>query len=145
VSDAARRAPVSPVVMVWRGVTRRCPQCGQGHIFRNWFTLLDECPRCGLRFDRNEEGYWSGAMAVNIVVTAGLFFAVFALVLVATWPDVRWGWLLGAVIALNVVFPIVFYPFSKTIWMALSMWWGPLEPAELERIQPPYRGSRSLR
>jgi uncharacterized protein (DUF983 family) len=131
--------------MIWRGVTRRCPVCGQGRLFRRWFTIVEACPRCGHRFDRGEEGYWTGAMAVNIVVTEALFFAVFTLSLVIMWPDVRWGWLLAAVIVLNAGFPIAFYPFSKTIWMALSLWWGPLEPAELERIQPQYRGGRSLR
>jgi uncharacterized protein (DUF983 family) len=131
--------------MLWRGITKRCPQCGQGHLFERWFTMVAVCPRCNLRFDRGEQGFWTGAMAVNIVVTQTLFFIAFPLALVLTWPDVKWGWLLGIGIVTMGIFPIVFYPFSKTFWMALSLWWGPLEPQELERIQPQFRGTRSIR
>jgi hypothetical protein len=131
--------------MLWRGIRKRCPQCGQGHLFVRWFTMVPECPRCNLRFDRGEPGFWSGAMAVNIVVTQSLFFIAFPLALVLTWPDVKWDWLVAIGVVTMGVFPIVFYPFSKTFWMALSLWWGPLEPAELERIQPRFRGTRSVR
>src|SRR4029453_2105995 len=82
ITERPRTAPVAPARMVWRGVTKRCPQCGQGHLFQRWFTLVPECPRCNLRFDRGEEGYWTGAMAVNIVITQTLFFIAFPLALV---------------------------------------------------------------
>ena len=84
-------------------------------------------------------------MAVNIVVTQTLFFIAFPLALILTWPDVKWSWVLGVAIATNGLFPVFFYPFSKTFWVALSLWWGPLEDHELERIQPRYRGTRSVR
>jgi uncharacterized protein (DUF983 family) len=145
VPERPRTAPVAPPRMLWRGITKRCPQCGRGHLFERYFTMAAECPRCNLRFDRGEQGFWTGAMAVNIVVTQTLFFIAFPLALVLTWPDVQWDWLLGIAIVTMGIFPIVFYPFSKTFWMALSLWWGPLEPQELERIQPQFRGTRSVR
>jgi uncharacterized protein (DUF983 family) len=125
--------------MVVRGLLRRCPQCGCGRLFRRWFSLVDECPRCHHRFDRREEGYWTGAMAVNIVVTEALFFVLFVGLLVALWPDPPWLGIGITVGVFNGLFPLVFYPFSKTLWVALSLWWGPLEADEVERIEPNWR------
>ena len=111
-TPSARRA-------LWRGATRRCPACGSGAIFEGWFTIAPRCPRCGLTFER-EEGYWVGAMMVNIVVTEALFVALLVGLLVATWPDVPWTAVMIAVVVANLVIPIVFYPFSKTVWMAME-------------------------
>lgn len=125
--------------MVWRALRKHCPQCGAGHLFRRWFTLVDDCPQCNLRFDRGEAGYWTGAMAVNIVVTEALFFVLFITLLVALWPDPPWLGIGITVGVVNAVMPLVFYPWSKTVWMALSLWWGPLERHELELIHAPWR------
>ena len=82
--------------------------------------MVDRCPGCGLRFER-EEGYWVGAMIVNIAVTELAFVVVFVGGMALFWPDVRWGWLTVVSVAVNGIVPIVFYPFSKTTWMALDL------------------------
>ena len=51
--------------MLLRGATKRCPRCGGGNLFRHYFSMVPECPRCGLKFDR-EPGYWTGAIAVVV-------------------------------------------------------------------------------
>jgi hypothetical protein len=81
--------------------------------------LADECPGCGHRFER-QEGYWIGAVAINTVVTLGVFVIVFVGVMASTWPNVPWTELMVGGAALNIVFPIVFYPLSKTLWVALE-------------------------
>ena len=86
-------------------------------MFRAWFAMRPDCPRCGLVF-AHEEGYWTGAMMVNLAVTEILFLATFVVFLVATWPDVPWVSLLVLVVMVNVAVPVVFYPFSKTLWVA---------------------------
>jgi uncharacterized protein (DUF983 family) len=105
-------------VLRW-GLTRRCPRCGAGHLFRHWFTLVPDCPRCHLHFER-EEGYWAGALAVNVGLTFGLFAVVFVALVAATVPEVPVAPLLAVLVPIVVVTPIVAYPFSKTIWMALD-------------------------
>ena len=55
--------------MLWWGFTKRCARCGSGHLFKRWFTMVDDCPRCGLHFER-EQGYWAGALAINIGIAA---------------------------------------------------------------------------
>ena len=51
-----------------------------------WFTIVERCPRCGLRFER-EEGYWTGALAINIGET-GAFAIVFVVAIALTAPDI---------------------------------------------------------
>lgn len=81
--------------------------------------LADACTGCGHTFERHE-GYWLGAVALNTVATLGLFTAGLVVGMAATWPDVPWTALTIGGVALCLVFPIVFYPFSKTLWVALE-------------------------
>jgi hypothetical protein len=82
--------------------------------------MVERCPGCGLRFER-EEGYWVGAMIVNVAVTEVAFVVVFAAGLAIYWPDVPWVPLTVVAVAVNAVVPLIFYPFSKTLWMALDV------------------------
>ncbi len=82
--------------------------------------MVERCPGCGLRFER-EEGYWVGAMIVNIAVAELSFLTVLVGGIALTWPDVPWGLLTVVAVGVNAVVPIAFYPHSKTIWMALDV------------------------
>lgn len=82
--------------------------------------MVERCPGCGLRFER-EEGYWVGAMIVNIAVAEIAFLAVLVAGIALAWPDVPWGLLTIVAVGVNAVVPIAFYPYSKTIWMALDV------------------------
>jgi uncharacterized protein (DUF983 family) len=104
-----------------RGFGRRCPRCGQRKIFSGFFTLRAACPRCGFRFER-EEGYWTGAMIVNIAACEIWFAILFVAVIAATLPHIAWVPLLGVALLTNGLLPVVFYPWSKTIWMALDLY-----------------------
>ena len=113
-----------------RGLLRHCPHCGGGHLFDRWFTLQERCPRCGMRFER-QEGFMLGSMAINTIVTFLSVAAVVTVAMIATWPDVpMWPVMgLGAVAAIAV--PAVFWPFAVTIWAAAELTMRPLEPDEL--------------
>ena len=109
----------SRATIMWRGVTKRCARCGSGHLFKRYFTMLDECPRCGLHFER-EPGYWTGALAINFVCAGGLLLALLVVLLVLTIPDVNAPLLLGILVPLAIVGPAIWYPFSKTLWVAID-------------------------
>lgn len=79
--------------------------------------MADRCPTCELQFERLD-GYWLGSMALNLVVTEGMFVAALVALLVATWPDVPWSLVLVVLIATNLVVPLLFHPVSRTIWTA---------------------------
>ena len=33
-----------------RGWHKKCPQCGQGELYRKWMRLHEHCPACGLKY-----------------------------------------------------------------------------------------------
>ena len=115
--------------LIRRGLRRRCPNCGTGGIFDGWFKLKDRCPTCAYPFER-EEGYWVSAIIVNTAVIEGLFLIVFIAVVLATAPDIEWMPLLVIAVVMNLLFPIFFYPLSKTVWMGIDLYFHPLEATE---------------
>lgn len=82
--------------------------------------LAPRCPRCGLAYER-EEGYWLGAILINTALTIGLFGAGMIGWAIATWPDPPWGVMTAAGIGFNLLFPAAFYPYSKTLWVAIEI------------------------
>jgi uncharacterized protein (DUF983 family) len=105
--------------MLWWGTTKRCARCGSGNLFERWFTMVDDCPRCGLHFER-EQGYWAGALAINIGIAGATFVVAFVVALALTIPDIPVVPLLAVLVPLMIVVPTVAYPFSKTIWVAVD-------------------------
>ena len=96
------------------------------------------CPRCRLAFERSE-GFWLGAMAVNLGVTEAVFGAFFVTAAVLTWPHVPWVMLTVAGVALNALIPVAFYPFSQTIFLAIDLVIHQIddpEAHELEDVDP---------
>lgn len=87
------------------------------------------CSVCAYPFER-EPGYWTGAMIVNIAVCEVWFLVLLMTVIFATIPDVPWQPLLAVALVTNGLLPVLFYPFSKTIWMALNLHFHPLEANE---------------
>jgi hypothetical protein len=81
--------------------------------------MVDDCPRCGLHFER-EQGYWAGALAINIGIAGVAFVFAFAIGLALTAPDIPVVPFLAVLIPLMIVVPTVAYPFSKTIWVAVD-------------------------
>lgn len=104
---------------------RRCPRCGS-RPFDGYFTLRSICPGCGLAFER-EEGYWVGALIVNTTFAFATFVATFVGGVALSWPEVPWGGLMAATVGLNALVPVLFYPLSKTVWVALDLTWHPVD------------------
>ena len=105
--------------MLGRGLTRRCARCGSGKLFRHYLAMVPDCPRCGLHFER-EQGYWAGALAINIICVGGLFAIGFLVAMILTVPDVPIALMLAIFVPLMLFGPIVWYPFSKTLWVAVD-------------------------
>lgn len=107
--------------LVGRAMVLRCPRCGSAGIFATWFRLKRECPVCGLALDRGEHDHWLGAYAINLIVAELAAAALIVGFMVITWPEVPWDWVQYGGAVLVVLTPILFYPFARTIWLALDL------------------------
>ena len=108
------KVPRSQIVA--RGLTNRCPNCGGRTLFRRgrYFELNPECPRCGLRLER-DEGFFLGSMSLNYGVTLVGFLAP---VLVLAWCGVITGRTAAMVAAAGAILvPILIYRSSRSWWL----------------------------
>src|SRR5437016_5260742 len=112
--------PDDALTILMRGVLKRCPRCGQGHLFRRWLRMPAACPRCGLRFER-EEGAFLGSLVVNYAATGVVFFALLiGWMVIGGSEHVAWVPLILVSIGVIGLVPVLFYPFAKTIWAAID-------------------------
>jgi len=115
-----------------RALRRRCPSCGAGPVTTGWIHTRPTCPRCRLRLDRGESDYFLGAIVFNMAFAEGLFAAALLTVLLWTWPSPPWDALYyGGIVGL-IVAPILFYPYSKLLWLAFDLLFRPLRPEDFE-------------
>ena len=102
--------------LLWHALRLRCPYFGKGHIYSHGFTINDHCSNCGWIFER-EEGYWTGAIAVNLVVAETIAAAIaIPLAIMQVSPAL----VMGIGIPLVIALPILFYRHSNSFWMALD-------------------------
>jgi hypothetical protein len=90
--------------------------------------MRDQCPRCGLIFVRIE-GHDVGGLGVNTVLSIVAVLLVGAIGLIATFPELPLVPLTTVSVATAIAFPVLFYPFSKTVWTAIDL-----------RLRPPTEG-----
>lgn len=118
--------------MLGRSLLKRCPICGTGRLFSRWFRMKERCPGCGYLFER-EEGFFLGAYVINLAIAQGavIFLAVVPLIFrLAGDPDASIApFLIGGGIG-AIVAPLVFYPWSKTIWTAFDLILRPVHMSE---------------
>ena len=119
--------------MVGRALLLHCPVCGTGGLFglrkRPLLGLPEQCRGCGLRFAR-ESGHWTGSWGLNVIVSFTALFVVLIVGIAVSWPQGP-GWPL-AVVALGVALglPLLFAPWSATLWLVIDLRLRPLTPTE---------------
>lgn len=118
-NGADRGGEPGAITVLARGLTKRCPRCGEQDLFAGWLKIRDRCPRCTLRLER-EEGGFLGAMTVNYSATTLAWVVFLAAWLLIDLPDVNVAALTVGSMAVVAVFPLLFFPFAKTIWAAID-------------------------
>jgi uncharacterized protein (DUF983 family) len=129
-NPGAQRSTVSAILR------QMCPRCRAAKIFRkSIFTgfprMLERCPNCGLKFER-EQGYFLGAMYISF----GLALATIALIAALLWAITSW-WITTDVIWAVVLFlPLApsISPFARVLWIYLDQTFDP-EPGRLGNIR----------
>jgi uncharacterized protein (DUF983 family) len=118
--------------MIGRALKLRCPVCGRGRMFASWLRMRDCCDSCGLHFDRNEHDYFIGAYTINLIVAELIVVGSMLLVMYLSWPNVPWTKMTWIMMACMVPAPVITYPFSKTLWLAIDLIFQPPRDAEFQ-------------
>jgi uncharacterized membrane protein len=81
--------------------------------------MNERCPNCGVKFER-EPGFFLGSIYINYGLTA--------LIVSIGYPLLLFGWsvpetplLIGAV-AFTVIFPILIFPWARSVWLGFDQW-----------------------
>ncbi len=116
-----------------RGLTGRCPNCGDARVIRTVWEIKDECPACHYSYVR-EDGYWVGAMTVLMALMLGGFAAVIITGFVMTWPDTPVMPLTIATFLSTLVIGSLAYGWAKTIWVGIDLSFNPASDAEQAKM-----------
>ena len=130
-SDPGQLGLSQAATLLFRGIRRRCPNCGHGPLFSNWVKMKETCPNCQLVLDRGEHDYFLGGYTINLMVAELLIVLGGTGTMVFTWPDVPWTLLTWALVFLMVLAPVLFYPSAKTLFLAVDLILRPLTPGDL--------------
>jgi uncharacterized protein (DUF983 family) len=126
--------PVRPTLgtLVTRALQLRCPRCGGRGIWQSWFRMKHACPTCGQVFERGEShDFFIGAYLINLVVAETAAVLVAAAMWLALGSRVSFNVLWGASMVLAVVMPVIFYPFSRELWLAFDLHFRPVEAGDM--------------
>jgi uncharacterized protein (DUF983 family) len=123
---------VTRLDVIARGITGRCPNCGQRTLFQEGrlFKVNETCPSCGLKIE-NGDGAFLGPFVINYGVTVfGLIIPVILLYAAG---------MLGADVALAIalvaglIVPLLLYRLSWGWWLMLYYFFLPDNlPANLQ-------------
>ena len=114
--------------LIGRALRRRCPLCGGSDLFTGWIEPKDACPRCQLKLNRGEGDFFLGAYTLNFIAAELLLGLFLLLGVMLSWPDVPWDLLLWVGAPLMVLGPVLFYPVSRTLWLAVDLAMRPPGP-----------------
>lgn len=106
-----------PAKALWRAVRLRCPVCGQGRLFRNWFTMHPRCDHCGVAFER-EPGFFLGSIYFNYGLTALLVIAAFLILFFTEIIPQQQAFFI--LLAFSILFPVWFFRYARSLWLAFD-------------------------
>jgi len=102
-------------LLLKRALRERCPQCGQGKLYRGYLKQVDACAVCGESFKgiRAEDGpAWLTILVVlHIIVTSFIAFHN-----ALPWPD--WA-VLSLWLVLTIALTLALLPRSKAVFIVM--------------------------
>ena len=109
---------VTRLQIIFRGLTNRCPNCGQRTLFTpgSFFRVNKTCPACGFHIEREgDEGFYLGSMSLNFGFTLVCFLT--PVLLLAYFKVI--GTTTAMVIAGigSLVVPILIYRATRSWWL----------------------------
>ena len=115
----------------WTILRRRCPRCDHP-IFQGPLKMYEECPGCGLDFDRGQPGYFTGAMYVSYALAIPL---IALLTLIEHLMIPNWSLFRLVLLAWALCLPLVpwIWQYSRTIYIHFDQWVDPVDQVEGDR------------
>lgn len=104
------------------GFLLKCPKCERGQLFHKRFSMLTQCPECGMKFER-EHGYFVGAMYLNYGATVCIAFPGYFLF--EAFTAIPFAFNLGGWGLFSALFPIFFYRYSRSLWLSFDHMFNP--------------------
>lgn len=104
--------------LVTRALRLRCPNCGGGGVLRHWLSPRSRCPHCHISL---EVGNPVGANLLNLVTSEVILMLCLVAIIVRSRPDVPWTFLQFGAPLLMVLTPMLFFPFSKLLFIAFDL------------------------
>lgn len=102
--------PIERSDIVMRGLSGRCPRCGNFGLFRHWFRLKKQCSGCGLELEKDESGFYFGTTSIGYVLA---ILVVLIPVCILVVMDILGVWtgvvlaILGSILLVMVLYPLL--------------------------------------
>jgi uncharacterized protein (DUF983 family) len=108
---------------------KRCSRCRRGRVFQSLWKMNENCPVCGLDFDRGDPGYFTGAMYASYAMAIPLLTVLTLIdyVIFPTWSLFQMVLLAGAIST-----PLVpwIWHYSRVLWIYFDRYFDPDEEGE---------------
>lgn len=95
---------------------RRCPHCCQGNVFRSLWHMNEDCPVCGVHFER-EQGYWMMSVFMGYVIY-GVILAPAALILY--FQNVPGVVMLAILAGITLLLALPVFLYARVIWLHID-------------------------
>lgn len=113
----------------------RCPHCYRGPLFRSFWQMYEQCPVCGITYER-EHGYFMNAIFFGYILGFIVLLPVNILMFIWEVPPIYF--LVANVVGLTLISPLVFR-YSRALWMHLDEMIDP-RPDEIPLESEPLDG-----
>jgi uncharacterized protein (DUF983 family) len=100
-----------------RGFLLKCPDCGRTGIYESLLQVRHHCTNCGLLFQR-EQGYFTGALYVNIAVAEGAVLLTFLICLLLGVKNTERMFVI--LIGVGALMPLLFFLHSRSFWLCFD-------------------------
>ena len=108
---------VSKPLAIWRGLTKRCPKCGEGRIFGRYLKPAGHCSACGEPFGHyrtDDFAPWLAIVVIGHIVVPAAYYTE------RLWSPATWVHL-SLWLPLIVILALAFLPNFKGTCLGI-MW-----------------------
>ncbi|HUN56786.1 MAG TPA: DUF983 domain-containing protein [Candidatus Binataceae bacterium] len=112
VGKASDRPFPPAMTLLRRALTRRCPVCGEGRMFKSYFGMNERCASCGATFWKNE-GEWMGPMVMDYTAAGGAALLTW---LATSWFDLSELMQFLLPVAATIIAGVIAIPWSRSLW-----------------------------